>query len=237
MNPEIEQAIQEYIGEQFIEWLQEYITHTFQSWPVVGQILQAETKPERLKKFMIQVYLANQAFFGTKEGDPGFLRFAIANLSESSDPTAETALESLEQRRQSELVKQADLATAWQKLLQHLGAEIEELDRTKPKEATRSLIADLSDLYSASDWQIAVGAYASGEVIEQLENQMFIKLLKRFGVAEKDLHVLNKDVNINHVLDKIVFDPQAKSLVLEGCRRQLEVHQEFLNQLVKYLHN
>lgn len=235
MNPE--QAIEELVGEQFIEWLRDYVNHNVQALPEIASISSARPKPERLKKFMLQLFLANQAFFGAKEGDPGFLRFAIANLSESSDPTAETALEILEQRRHQELLDHAGYNGGWNKLLQALGASGEEIDRTEPKEVTRNLIADLSEIYSNSEWPTAVGAIAGGELITPIVYQAVSTLLKsNTSLTDKELAILNaKTENINHILDKVVFDPQTKGLVWDGVTRQIEAQKDFLSALTKYL--
>jgi|SRR3989344_849187 len=249
-NPD--QAVAEFVGEQFIEWLMDYVTHQMQSWPAIRTLSTMTARPEKIKKFMLQRFLAAEAFLGEREGDPGFLRFAIANLSESDDPTAESALELLEKKRQEELtghrIEHGILITAhrelWLRLLRALGLTPEEIERSESKEPTRNYIAELSDVYSTSEWQTAIGAFAAHERAVPEEYRAISALLKKnTSVTDKDLEILTMHigsdtkyvVNTNHILDKIVYDRETKLLVWEGIRRQLEVRQEFLNGLLKYL--
>lgn len=243
------QAVEEYIGEQFIEWLASHIRQEMNSWPIMAVIGRSNPKPEKLRKFMLQIFQTADAFVGAREGDPGFLRFAIANLSESDDPQAESALEILEKRRHEELlehkVEHGILKTAhrelWLKLLLALGLTGEEVDKSEPKEAARNYIAELSDVYSNSEWQTAVGAYASSEYAEAFEYKILSNMLKNnTKLNDKDLEVLQsraeaKFLNAAHVLDKVVYDPQAKQLVFAGVCKQLDVRREFLNSQEKYL--
>ncbi len=90
------EAVGQLLGEQFIEWLAEYVRHHVLSWPAVKKLQTMVLAPDKLKKILLQRLLALKAFSGQSEGDPGFLGFAIANLSESDDPQAESALEILE---------------------------------------------------------------------------------------------------------------------------------------------
>jgi hypothetical protein len=247
---EPKQAIEEFIGEQFIDWLNLFMHHEVQSWPIVDKINTAHSKPEKIKKFMLQSFLAADAFFGAREGDPGFLRFAIGNLSESDDPTAETALELLEKRRHEELVGhkvekgiiQTTKREQWIRLLKAVGVTDEELDRAEPKEHTRNYIAELSEVYSTMDWQTAIGAYAAGEQLAMQQATILLNLIRNnFQLSEKDLEVLVHQskpadrTNGGNILDKVVFDPEAKELVFEGVRRQLELTHELLDGLEKYL--
>jgi pyrroloquinoline quinone (PQQ) biosynthesis protein C len=250
-NPQ--QAVQEYMGEQFIEWLMDYIPQQMQTWPILRKIHETRATPSKIRKFVLQIYLVAEAFFGGREGDPGFLRFAIANLSESDDPQAEGVLEILEQRREDEMighkVEKGIVRTVnqeqWHKLLLGLGISEEEIGHAEPKEPTRNYVAELSDLCSSSEWQIAVGALASLEASVACEYQAIISLLKNnFPVADKDLQVLtdligteNKYSNSNHILDKVVFDQEAKDLVWQGVSRELDIMQDFLKGLEKYLDN
>jgi hypothetical protein len=248
-NPE--QAVEEFVGERFIEWLMDYISRQIQAWPEIIKLKSAYPRLPKIKKFMLQRFLAQEAFLGSRAGDPGFLRFAIANLSESDDPAAESALEILEQKRQEELaghkIERGMLFTAgrqrWLKLLQALGLA-EEIERAKAKEATRNYIAELSDVYSNSEWQTAVGAFAALERAIPEEYRAILDLLKNnTPLTGKDLEIFTSQagqdsnfmVNANHILDKIVFDRATKLLVWEGVKRQLEIQQEFLASLVKYL--
>lgn len=249
-NPE--QAVAEFVGEQFIEWLMNYISHQMRSWPAIIALQTARAKPEKIKKFLLQRFLAAEAFLGGREGDPGFLRFAIANLSESDDPTAESALEILEKERQEELaghkIERGLVVTfnreLWLRLLKAIGMTVEEIERFEPKEPTRNYIAELSDVYSTSEWQTAVGAFAAHERAIPEEYRAILALLKNNTTLRgKDLEIFTSHidsdtkygVNANHILDKIVFDHQTKLLVWEGAQRQLQVRQEFLASLVKYL--
>jgi len=248
-NPQ--EAVQEYMGEQFIEWLMNYIPHEMQGWEILDKIRNSHARPEKLRKLVLQVYLSADAYFGGREGDPGFLRFAISNLSESDDPQAEHALEILEKRREAELIGhkvekglvQTVHQEQWHKLLLKLGIMEEEIKHAETKEATRNYVAELSDLYSTSEWQIAVGALASLDRSVAVEYRAIMELLKNnFQVMEKDLQVLadltaveNRYANASHILDKIVFDQEAKDLVWDGASRELAIRQEFLNGLEKYL--
>jgi len=233
---DVETAIKDFVGEQFTQWLGNYISHAIQNLPALVQISSAKPKPEKLKKFMLQIFLADQALFGAKEGDPGFLRFAIANLSEVSDPIAETALEILEERRRVEIARQNEYRAMWNRLLQGLGAESGEIENAEPKESTREYIAELSDIYSNSEWPTAAGAFFAGEQIVPIQNSIIMNLIKQnSSLSDKDVEALASKKNSNHILDKAVFDPENKSLVFEGVKRQLEVHEEFLGGLLRYL--
>src|SRR3954467_137420 len=97
-------AIEQFVGEQYIEWLMEHISAAFRSWPETKALVALKPKPEKIRKMLIQRFIAAQAFLGEREGDPGFLGFAIANLSEAADPEAESALEILEKKREEELM-------------------------------------------------------------------------------------------------------------------------------------
>ncbi|MBX4191210.1 MAG: hypothetical protein KW804_00180 [Candidatus Doudnabacteria bacterium] len=193
-NPE--QALDEYMGEQFIDWLGNYISQEMQTWPVTSKIATAKPKLEKLKKLTMQLFLLAESFLGSREGDPGFLRFAIANLSESDDPQAESALEILEKRRTDELIghkiERGMIHTAkrdqWVRLLKMLGATEEEINRAEPKEPTRNYIAELSDILSTLEWQTAVGAFASMERSNGVMYKALTELLKNnTPVTEKDL--------------------------------------------------
>lgn len=242
MNELIDKAIRELTGEEFIEWLMNYITNETNRWPVIQEIGAIRTKPEKIKKFMLQQFLAMQAFLGRTEGDPGSLRFAIANLSESADPSAESALEILEKKYQDELTDQN--LELWHKLLQGLGAKPEEIERIEPKEPTRTYTAELSEIYSSSDWQTAIGTFAAQERSSEVESQAIVSMLKNnTSLSDQDIQIFLAKVdskstytaNANHVLDKVVFDLETKMLVWKGVRRFLTIRQEFLNGLTKYL--
>lgn len=251
MHDSADQAIQNLTGEQFIDWLLGFIGREVQAWPELALIRTTPGKPEKIKKFLLQEFLAAEALLGSREGDPGFLRFAIANLSESDDPQAESPLEILENRRMTELlghkIERGLILTPnralWVRLLKALGAEDLEIEKMEPKEATRNYIAELSDVLSTGEWQTAVGAFASQDRAVAEECQALIELIKRnTQVDDKALEILTKQavfdstrVHTNHLLDKATFDPEAKQLLLDGVFRQLEVRREFLAGLVKYL--
>ncbi len=241
-NPD--EAVEQFIGEQFVEWALGFVTHQMTTDPGLMKMGEKQWKPEKIKKFMIQEFLAAEAFLGSKEGDPGFLRFAIANLSESDDPSAESALEILEKRRHDELNSHFPDRELWIRLLKGLGATDEELANAQSKEPTRNYIAELSDVYSNSEWQTAVGAFASHERALMEEYKAIIKMLKaNTAVSDKDLEVLiihtdpqgKHFLESGHILDKIVFDTENKQLVWDGVKKQAEIRREFLSGLIKFL--
>ncbi len=249
-----DQALEEYMGEQFIEWVDNFIAREMKSWPIMAKISSAKPKTEKIRKFMLQIFLAAEAFTGSREGDPGFLRFAIANLSESDDPQAESALEILEKRRTDELIGhkiekgivQTLKREQWIRLLKALELPEEEINRTEPKEPTRNYTAELSDLFSTMEWQTAVGAFAALEHSVAESYKVILELLKNnTSVTEKETEVLTNHISsasthttsINHVLDKIVFDREAKDLVWQGVSKELEIQKDFLEGLEKYLEN
>ncbi len=245
------EAIDQFVGEQFIEWLVEYTAHEMRTFLVGTGITKLQPKIEKLRKFMLQRYIAAEAFTGGKEGEPGFLGFAIANLSESADPEAESALEILEKKREEEFeglgssrgIKKDVHKSLWVKLLKALGVSDEEIERTEPKEWTRNYIAELSDLFSNGEWQEVAGAFAAHERSVPEENKVLLALLKSMGIAETDLEILTWHaaadfkyvVNTGHILEKIVFDKDNKQLVWQGVTRQLQIRKDFLNELIKHL--
>jgi hypothetical protein len=244
-----DQAIFEFVGEQFVQWLMDFIKRQITHAEILKEIETIQTKPEKIKKFFLQIFLADEAFLGARSGDPGFLRFAIANLSEVADPSAESALEILEKRRHEELlghsIEQGIIKTEkrqlWLNLLKALGASEEEISEAEPKEPTRNFIAELSDLFSASEWQTTLGGFASYERSQSLEFQALLKLSKNnLSLSDKDLQILNKyiqpyELNVSPILDKLVFDNESKQLVFEGVKRQLAAILEFLSGIGKYL--
>jgi hypothetical protein len=241
-----EDAVQNYIGEKYLDWLHSYITGQVQSWPELKEIKESSPRPEKLKKFLLQRYRAAQAFLGGKEGDPGFLGFAIANLSESSDPLAEHSLSLLEQKRQEELGsgQETRLQSQWNKFLGSLGISDEEAKRSEAKEGTRKYVSELSDLYSNSEWQTAMGAFLAHEQAVSVEYPALLDMLKKnTGLSADALEVftwhMNSDrryaLNASHILEKIVVDPDSKQLVLDGALRQLSARKELYANLLKYL--
>lgn len=235
-----QQAVEELLGEQFVEWLQNFIDTDVKNWDELKTIAAIKPKVEKIKKFMLQRFLAVEVFLGGRDGDPGFLGFALANLSESNDPQAESALELLEKKRQEEL--SSNKPALWAKLLHALGVGDEELKRAERKEPTRNYIAELSDLYSNSEWQTAMGAIVVQDKAEAEEYKAILQLLtNNTQVTEDDLKILRlpqdserKSVN-SHVLDKIVFDQENKNLVWQGVRRHLDARREFYRKLLRYL--
>ena len=247
-----EQAIKQFVGEPYIEWLLNYVSHTVKLFPEIQHLKEARPKPERIKKAMLQRFLAAEAFVGGREGDPGFLGFAIANLSESNDPLAEGALEILQKKREEELaghkISSGRVHTAhrqlWINLLTALGLSEHEIEKAEGKDFTRNYVAELSDLYSSSEWQEAMGAFAAQEKAVFDEYEAWVVMLKaNTGLSDKDLEVLtwhNREdvrylVNTSHVLEKIVFDEENKNLIWGGVNKQLEIRKDFYQQLVKYL--
>ncbi|MBI2356055.1 MAG: hypothetical protein HYV13_02530 [Candidatus Doudnabacteria bacterium] len=228
------QAVEEYIGEQFLEWLQNFIAVEVKSWPELAAVATASPKIERVRKFMLQYFLAAEAFLGGREGDPGFLGFALANLSESNDPLAEAALEGLEKKQQEEL--SGDKRMLWLKLLHALGLTDEEIKRAEPKEPTRNYVAELSDVYSNLEWQTAMGAFAAHERSVVEEGLVLLEMLSRVaGISGENYGILKAGPANTHVLDKIVFDQENKRLVWEGVKRQLDARHELYKGLSRYL--
>lgn len=248
-NPE--EAIDQFVSDQYLEWVMDYVLHEVRTWESLKQLSSLPTKPEKIKKFMLQRFIAAEAFLGS-EGDPGFLGFAIANLSESSDPVAESALELMEAKKQDELSgsgasNSANIhRTLWLKLLKGLGISDEELKRVEPKEATRNYIAELSDVFSNSDWQTAMAAFAVHEKIMPEEYSAILALLKaNTAVSDSDLEVLTWHtkagakyfLETKHILEKIAVDKEGKEFIFDGVRRQLEARKEFYDEMLKYLHH
>lgn len=235
-----EEAVDQFVGEQFIEWLIDYIRHSVGSWPAIKFLASLEVKPEKIRKLLVQRYLALQALSGS-EGDPGFLRFAIGNLSESNEPEAESPLEILEKKLE-ESSKPQSYIQSWKNILKLVGTTDEEISRTKPKEFTRTYIAELSDVYSTQEWQTALGAMASQEWSLAFEAPIWGSLIARsLDSSPKDVDSITMAgdskniIEAGHLLDKIIFDPVNKQLVWNGVNRQLELKKQFLDGLVSYL--
>ena len=236
------EAVREFVGAQFIEWLLEYLKHDMAKWPVVTDLKKIETSPSKIKKFALQLSLAAAAFLGS-DADPGFLNFAIGNLSESDDPEAESALEILEKRFEDERSRAAATVQSWTRLLMALGSTEEEITRTDSKEATRNYIAELSEIFSNSDWPTALGAIAAYDLSVAEEYRLISSLIQKNTLASpKDLEILTEHDNhssvleLGYVLEKIVFDPENKKLIWDGAQKQLQARQGLLNGLTKYLH-
>jgi hypothetical protein len=232
-NPD--EAIEQFVGEQFIEWLMEYVTSQVQG----SEELQA---------------LANSHPRLENNSEPGFLGFAIANLSESDDSDAESALEILQKKQQEELegptlgkpISKQYHKEIWLKLFRALGATEEEITRSEAKEYTRNYIAELSDLYSNGQWQEVAGAFAAHEQMIPLECRVILGLLRdNSTLSDDDLEVLilhstadtKHLANTAHILEKIVFDEESKRLISEGATRQMRTRLEFLHNLTLHLEN
>jgi hypothetical protein len=243
-------AIENLIGDQFLEWLIRHIDAEVKSWPAIGKISGMEIKVEKLRKFMVQRFLTAQAFLGTSSADPGFLGFAIANLSESSDPLAENALGVLEKMRNEEVegapsyLGRSSQRELWIKLLKALEISQEEINKAEAKEWTRNYVSELSDVYSNAEWQMAMGAFLAHEQSIPVEYRAFNEAIKKnasveagalevfAGHASNDLKYA---ANASHMLEKIVVDPESKRFVWEGVSRQLEARRDYYDSAVKYL--
>lgn len=239
-----EDAIAQFVGEQYMEWVMTYLDNQVEAWESLRLIASSAPKPEKIKKLLMQRYLASQAFNGGVDGDPGFLGFAIANLSESSDPEAESALELLQQKKQL-LAGEGNLTMAkWKKLLMAVGFGEEEIKRTDPKEPTRNYIAELSDVYSNAEWPTTMAAFIVHEKLEVLEFPAITGMLKNsLTISDDDLQVLIGDksdaktiTEARHILEKSVVDQEGKELIFDGMKRQLEARKDFLEALSKYLY-
>jgi hypothetical protein len=248
MDPE--GAIENLIGDQFLEWLVRHIDAEVKSWPALQRIASEEVKIEKLRKFLLQRFLTVQAFLGTSAADPGFLGFAIANLSENSDPLAENALGVLEKMRDEEVegapayLGRSSQRELWIKLLKALGVSAEEISKAEAKEWTRNYVSELSDIYSNGEWQMAMGAFLAHEQSIPVEYRALNDAVKKSasvdtgalevfaGHAAKDLRYA---VNASDMLEKILLDPESKRLVWEGVARQLEARRDYYGSAVKYL--
>lgn len=232
-----EEAIESLMGEQFVEWMMVGAIKTVKSWPEIRQLYTAHPKVEKIRKFLMQRSVASEAVLGGREGDPGFLGFAIANLSESSDPLAENALESLEAIRDNNPQSSEQL---WKRLLKAVGASAEEIARVEAKEPARTYIAELSDVYSNSDWQTAIGAFESQRRCMAAEYDAVRALVKNNvpGVSDDDLGALSGEMGHGLALEKLAVDEEGKKLLLDGSSRQLNIRRDFYAGLVKHLlHN
>ena len=162
---------------------------------------------------------------------------------------AESSLEILEKKRQDELaghrlendVIQTATREQWLRFLKALGLSLEEIERAQAKEMTRNYIADLSDVYSNSEWQMALGTMFAQELAESEEFRIYVSALKQnTSLTDHDLEVFTQTHQpqakfSTHLLDKLVFDPESKALVWEGVRKQLDIRHDFLTALGKYL--
>jgi hypothetical protein len=248
-----EEAIAQFVGEQYMEWLLNYLDHEVKTWDSLSAIAQAKPRLEKIKKFMLQRFLAAEAFTGGRDGDPGFLGFAVANLSESSDPLAENALELLESKRKEEVLGTAGAADQsanihrqlWMRLLKALGIGDDEIKRVEAKEPTRNYISELSDVYSNAEWQTTMAAFAAHEKLIPSEYVAVITMLQNnTQLTASDLEVLTWHskgdakyvIEASHILERAVVDEEGKAMVFEGIRRQLDARRDFYEALSKYLY-
>lgn len=231
-----QQAVEQFVGEQFIEWAMNYVAHEISNMSALDLIRNSHPKIEKLRKFMTQQFVADAAFIGAHNQDPGFLGFAIANLSEADDPEAESALGILAQYRDEELI---NYDQKWSRLLRALGITEEEITRVEPKEAVRMYTSELSDLYSNGQWQEVAGAFAAHKQATALEFSMILALVQaNMQISNSDLEVLNagaKQASFGLILEKIVFDDDNKQLIWQGVTRTLAAHNDFYTALIKYL--
>lgn len=248
-----EEAISQFVSEQYIDWLMDYLDREVKSWHSLSEIGQAKPKPEKIKKFMMQRYLAAAAFTGGRDGDPGFLGFAIANLSEASDPLAESALELLEKKRHEEISGASSSVQLgenihqelWLKLLLALGIPEEEIKRAEVKEPTRNYISELSDVYSTHEWQATMAAFAAHEKLIPHEYIAITAMLTgNSQLTPADMEVLTWHTKVdakyvietNHILERAAVDQESKDLIFQGIQKQLETRREYYEALAKYLY-
>ncbi|MBX4187962.1 MAG: iron-containing redox enzyme family protein [Candidatus Doudnabacteria bacterium] len=247
-----QEAITQFVGEQFMEWVMDFLKNQAMAWESLKVIANARPKPEKIKKFMLQRFLAAEAFTGGREGDPGFLGFAIANLSESSDPAAEHALELLDNKRNEEMIGTEGSADPssnihkdlWLRLLKALGVTDEELKRAEAKEPTRNYIADLADVYSSAEWQTTIAAFAAHEKLIPEEYAAVATMLKsNTQVTENDLEVLTWHakgdakyvIETSRILERVAVDDEGKNLIFQGVQMQLQARKDYYEGLSKYL--
>lgn len=236
-------AIDQFVGEQFMEWLAHYFDQQVTNWSVLDMIAESKPKPEKIKKFIMQRFLAEQAFTGGIDNDPGFLGFAIANLSESPEPEAEPALEILNRKKNEETGVNSQAMADWIKLLHAVGFHDEEIKRLEPKEATRTYISELSDVYSTAEWLTTVSAFYTHEKLAAMESEAISTMLKNnLPISDPDLHILagtkadaRQNTEIRHILEKSAVDQAGKELIFQGLKRQLDARLDFYTALSKYL--
>jgi hypothetical protein len=235
-NPQ--QAIQQLVGEQFIEWLMDQIALDLATWPALRVLRDSQARPEKLRRFLLQRELARQAFWGGRDSEPGFLGFAAANLSESDDPDAEAALEIIEAKLAEH--QRAGQVSDLDEILKFLAPAGDETAKSKPKEAVRHYIAEVSELISASDWQTGLGAIAADEWSWAYEYSALKKLIAGLP-GGSGLHLPNGWENskamleVGRLLDRVVFDETGKQLVWDGITGALAAKRQLLDDLIKYL--
>lgn len=241
-----EDALAQFVGEQYIEWLTEYFDHEVASWDTLGLIAQATPKLDKIKKFFGQRYMLDQIFFGGRDSDPGFLGFAVSNLSESPEPLAEHVLDIVNHRRQADNPAAAgQRKDLWLKLLQGIGLGEDDVRRIEPKEAARTYASELSDLYSNAEWQSVLAAFFAHEKLVQAEFESLTELL-RVNVTDGPLNVealagkVKQDnkylVDARYMLERAAVDDESKNLIFHGFERQLAARKDYYTATAKYLY-
>jgi hypothetical protein len=234
-----EQAVEELVGDQFVTWLIDYTRHQVGAWEELTALPQTEVTVPKLRRFLLQVFAAERAMWQNSDDSPGFLKFAIANLSECNDPAAEFGLDVL----QTNLTIDT-WSASWPKLFTALGLNPGDFAKIEPKEATRNYIAELSEVYSTAEWQEAVAAFAAQWMIMPYKFGVIYTLAQRAeGVEVKDLEVLKvlstqetKSRQLSfELLEKLSFSQATKDMVWQGVSRTLEIEKEFFRSASKYL--
>jgi len=234
-----EQAVEELVGDQFVTWLIDYTRHQVGAWEGLAAMPTTEVTIPKLRRFLLQVFAAERAMWENSDDSPGFLKFAIANLSECNDPTAEPGLE----------VLRANLtidtwSASWAKMFTALGLNPGDFAKIEPKEATRNYIAELSEVYSTGEWQEALAAFAAQWMIMPYKFGVVYSLAQRVEeVNPKDLEVLKilssqetKSRQLSfELLEKLSFSQATKDMVWQGVSRTLAIEQEFFGSVSKYL--
>lgn len=240
-------AVEQFLGEDFARWVMDYVQQEVSSWPEMRLSFHSQVRAEKIPKFIIQCFLVSEEFWGAKESDPGLLGFALANLSEADDPEAEIALEILRKKNQKE-VSQPESGSIhrqlWLRLLKGLAVLEEDLLRLSPKEPARNYIAEISDICSNSEWPTTMAAIAAYEQANIAEYPLISSMLKNSTkLSDADLEIFDWLLEFNkkslldsiHILEKISNDQKTKQLIWEGARRELAARKEFYKGLSKYL--
>lgn len=229
------------LGDQFVDWLAGHARQTMQRWPVSKDLNDASVRLEKLRKFLAQLHLAEEVFWGTASQDPGLLGFTIANLSESDDPSSETALELLEKIQEQSEERAQKFFNRLAGVLAELELPAEELKKIEPKEPVRNFFSELSDFCSNSSWQTALGTIVGYEYSILEENKLISALLSNSG-AQTDFQKNIERTSTEHLpippfslLEKITFDEENKTLVLTGVEKQLQARRRLYDSLSKNL--
>lgn len=234
-----DQAVTELFGEQFVTWLVDYTRRETEYFTKnLGQGI-VEPDLAHFRRFILQTYAAERAMWNTSDDSPGFLKFAIANLSECQEPVAEHVLSVLEAN-----VSADTWAEAWGRLFTALGLTASDFSRIEPKEVTRNYIAELSEVYSTAEWQQATGSFAAQWMVMPHKFQAIYALAQKTpGLTPRDLEVLKmlssqetKSQQLAfELLEKISFEQESKELVWQGVSRAMEIEKEFFGSVAKYL--